>query len=549
MNYKNNKRNKKKKKMKKSKRPRIGLKINRNFGGNTATIGLGPRKRGQKVIDVRGGFISPKSIINKATSPDGISAINDFMKGRHTDGFTKVLKMAAAEHADKPLSVVFKAVESINKAQKTASGKPKKVKDIVFETLSNGQTALSRSMSQAARGVDSMHATVHKINCVTGKPTSKALLSLAKTESVTKSTIFDTKAQITELINRQSLSNSSGFNLRQFFLPSPRSYMTYLDLLTLMGPDMSDVQKGDGSVQNVYLSVMKARTELAIFNQNRDFPINIKIHLVHRNAPFGEEATGNNELEDLVQYCLWANPKVSDPQTIAGAIGRVPTFYQESAVSATALDQNNAAFHWEHSLKGKGLFDSVYFRTHFKIAKTFSKTLKPTDLLRFTHDHHFGGGIDAMQLGLYSRDAATVDQPRRLSPLSGYFYLIECKGAQNVEFAYQKDATTFESHIGTSPAYYMIDHRKTLTYISSKDADDLTTDGIVVEPVHMRVFTTDPIRFSSDALKTEFRVLSENVASNSTTGMGVGKGHTITLSDANLVTQSSSNPPTKDSGI
>lgn len=529
----------------------LSMNINKPYGP-AQTVSMGPRKPGGKAINIRGGFV-PQSVIKKIASPEGMNIINHIGSGNYGSAFQEAAKMALKEHADKPLGMVVNAVNNFNSAREASGQKPTTHRKRSFETLQNGQTVVSESDSVVQRGLDSLHNAVHKLVCYTGRPTSKSLRRIAKDNGVITSRVFDTRAQnvLTPTITRQQLTNSSGFNLRQFFIPPTRSFITYEDVFNAIGRQPHEFGKADGGITRAYASVLDTTTEFAIFNQSFGQSMNVKIHLVNRLTPRSDELTANSAIDELVNYCLFPNPKIVDPGTVDNYEGMVPSFYQESTVS---IDQGtsypNKSAHWEHSLKGKGLLDSSYFRQAFRIEKTFSKTIKPTDLWLFKHIHMHGGGVDLYKAQMYNKNnpVSPVDIDL-LEPVSDYFYIIESKGAQNVEIAFNRDATNFDSYIGVAPSFYLVDFRKTIRYVKSSDATDLNLDGITVNPGHVRIFWEDPVRTASDSVVTEFRVKSENIAFSEGSAT-VGKAYINSITDQVQSTRATSGQSqTKDTGV
>lgn len=516
----------------------LSMNIDKSYGP-TQTISMGPRKPGGKAINVRGGFV-PQSVIKKIASPEGMNIINHIGNGNYGSAFQEAAKMALKEHADKPLGMVVNAVNNFNSARESAGQKPTTHRKRSFETLPNGQTVVSESDRVVQRGLDSLHNAIHKLVCYTGRPTSRSLRRIAKDNGVITSRVFDTRAQnvLSPTITRQQLTNSSGFNLRQFFIPPTKSFITYEDVFNAIGRQPQEFGKADGGITRAYASVLDTTTEFAIFNQSFGQSMNVKVHLVNRLTPRSDELTANSAIDELVNYCLFPNPKIVDPGTVDNYEGMVPAFYQETTVS---IDQGtsypNKSAHWEHSLKGKGLLDSSYFRQAFRIEKTFSKTIKPTDLWLFKHVHMHGGGVDLYKAQMYNKNnpVSPVDIDL-LEPVSDYFYIIEAKGAQNVEISYNTSGTVLDSYIGVAPSFYLVDFRKTIRYVKSSDATDLNLDGITVNPGHVRIFWEDPVRTAADAVVTEFRVKSENIAFNEA-AVGVGKAFVNSITDQSLTSR------------
>lgn len=489
----------------------------------------------QGAISMRGGF-----------TPAFTGKTNPFTQGNVAEGIKAAAKVAMSAAAGDGVEVLQKVGEKITGDLKKSVEKPVTHRKGSFELLINGQIGAMKQQTVKAVGLDTLHTRVHKVKFITGKSTTKPLLNIAKQNGITKLAKFDTKAQGTNpAVTRAQLSNSSGFNLRQFFHVPLIASTSYFQLMDSIDKQANEIIRPDGSRATVLASILDTRTDFSIFNQSFALPMKIKIHMLYRKAPMADTALDQLPPEEIRQNCLWSDPKVVNPQTQPGAQGKVPTYFQESGVSTTG-NLVTQSIQWEHSLKGKGLLDSPYFRQNYQIVKTISKTLAPADLLRFSHIHRYGGGVDIYKATMWNDLDSGGQGINMNSPLNGYYYLLEVSGGQNVEIVYQKDATTFEPYIGVAPAFYFVDFKNTVRYARANDQPTVTDQGVNIDPCHIRVFIDDPVDGFSDATRTEFRVKSENIAQSSTLGMGVGKAHVVNITDSSISTSVTAASTTKD---
>jgi hypothetical protein len=503
------------------------------FKQKTKTGRIVPSDQG--TISMRGGF-----------SPAFKVKPNPFTQGNVAEGVKMAAKAALSAAKGDGVEVLQKVGEKITGDLKRTVEKPVNHRKGSFELLINGQIGALKQQTVKAVGLDSLHSRVHKVKYITGKSTTKPLLDMAKQNGITKIVKFDTKAQGTSpTITRAQLSNSSGFNLRQFFMPPLLSSPSYFSLFDSIDKTAAEIIRPDGARATLLASLLDVKTDFEVFNQNFSIPMKVKIHLLHRKSPMADSELDELPPQEIRAHCLWTDPKVANPQTLPGAVEKVPTFYQETPVSSTG-NISTQSIQWEHSLKGKGLLDSAYFRQNYQIVKTIQRTLKPSDLMRFSHIHRFGGGVDINKAIMWNDLDPTGQGINLNTPLHGYYYLFEVSGAQNVEIAYQKDATTFEPYIGIAPSFYFVDFRSTMRYVRGSSNPIISTAGVNIDPVQIRVFVDDPADGFSDAIRTEFRVRSENIAQSSTAGMGIGKAHIVSITDSTASSSMTNINSTKD---
>lgn len=386
------------------------------------------------------------------------------------------------------------------------------------------ETLVSGAATMRMRSHDNSPAVVHKVKCVTGRPTSKALKILAKTQPVVRTTLFDTKVQdfAAPSVPRGVLTNSSGFNTRQFHIPSRLATVHYSDILNITQASGSD-QRPDGLTQAVYASVLDTTTRFSIHNQSAYFPMKMKIHMV---KPLDVNPALYYAV-DIQTNCLHAN--LTSPPPSAAASKKVPIYYQASTVSATGAGAA-AQIHWEHSLKGNGLLDSPYFKNNYKIVKTFTQVIKPTDTMQFSHTHKYGGGVD-----IYSLLAQNVQGLEAGFLPTSYFYILETCGAQTGECTFLRSAGVLEPYYGVVPSFYLLEYQKVIRYITTSQSSlDLTDTGVPIAPIHLRYYSNDPSFLTPDNNQVEFRLLSENIRPSG--GVAVGQGYINTTTDTAVVT-------------
>lgn len=338
----------------------------------------------------------------------------------------------------------------------------------------------------------------YKTQFDSGRRTSSGIKMAAKLNGYSTDVLFDTKLQIISPlpISRAQLNFNHGFNSRQLAVLPARAYVNSGDLF-----DLFNLQSGDrpplDRYQRVYASIMKTSTDIVMYNQSTFFPITVKVHLIDVDTIQGNDLT--QSISDDFATNIWPRTSFSGGTSINA--GQVPLFFLHGEPQFfPSTDQSNEQVGIDMSLKTDGLTSSPYFREKYKIVKTFSKKLNPSDTWNFHHDHHHGGGIDVY--GILTDNLQPGAFPRVTRQPASYFYIIESYGVPCEGIRTLADEVS-ESYLGTSPGYFNIEYRKSITSVNSaSDTQNITLFGLDSK-IHVRVVENDPAGLASTGIQRE----------------------------------------------
>lgn len=400
---------------------------------------------------------------------------------------------------------------------------------------------LTENVVSAVKNIGTIEPKLsHKTKLTTGNPSSKTLLEMAKENGVETRTLFDSKmwgpstqeAPLGDIINRQVLSHSCGFNCRNFAVLGNLAYVTQRNFVEVAFPLVEggttyDVGTGVTSSLSdgrTYASVLETIAEIQLHNQSRFLPIELTVHVVCRSSNYfiidNSEPSINiaNELVKLIGEDDMGN--IRSPQRDG-----IPGWYLVGDKRVEADGYQSEFTSWNMLNSGKGLTSSPHFRDNYTIVESKTKTLEPNDSWQFRHEHQFGGGVDVdVIVGNYVQGTSTANN----TPLS-YFYIIESKGLP-CEGVYVAPGPVKEPRFGTSPGYYFIELRKSIKFVRPAESSrDLipglqTLGGPREKRIHTRTFTKNENDWVGVNERKPFYRLPEEVgvSINSTSGNTVG---------------------------
>jgi len=375
--------------------------------------------------------------------------------------------------------------------------------------------------------VDGVQPTiVHRKQVTTGRPTTRAVWNVVKSNGITRLVLFDTKfpasANIHDLTPDQK-DHASGFNQRCFTVLSPSTYVNHQDLLTISGIVPASTTEPAKS-QRAYLSILDTTTELQLHNQNANHSTMVKVHLVKslKEGDLPLETIQDNISEQVFN----ASTTVADPCA-------VPLWQQFSTPQKlSSADEAKVARSTSvsalMSVKGRGLLDSSHFRDHFEIVRTTGIKLMPGDILNYRHTHCYGPGFDTATLC----DAVTV---HRLNQPASYFYIIEQYGGDTVELTFCYAVGKYTSYLGKNPTFLAMEVRKSIRYaMAEATGEDFNINGVDTRPVHMRVWDSDS-NVTAGPTEKEFNLSNSLITSAATPPFGQGNITTRTnMAQSNL---------------
>lgn len=363
---------------------------------------------------------------------------------------------------------------------------------------------------------------VHKKRVTTGRPTTRSLWNIVKTNGLSRYVLFDTRfttAASKYEVTPVQKDHINGFNQRTFTVLSPSTYVNMSDII-----DITEVNTGSlpeiSSSSRKYASILDTTSEIMIHNQNRFHGAKVKIHLV---KPLKETSFPNlNTIQtNIAESVFNANVTIQEDC-------RVPLYQQFSVPvltsSADEAKQNNSTMvSVEMSLKGRGLLDSDYFRDHYEIVKTSGITLLAGETLNYRHTHCYGPGFDL---------AAVCDTTdgivyRETEPTS-YFFILEQVGSDTIELSYTYDTDKYNTYLGKNPVYLATEFRKSIRYVNLESAtSELDAGGVQPRAVHMR-FWDSKSEWTATSSEKEFNLPIANITSVSPAPVGSGNIFTMT---------------------
>jgi len=374
---------------------------------------------------------------------------------------------------------------------------------------------------------------VHKATCETGTPTSKSIQTAAKVLGgrVTRN-LVDTKLYLEDpggenfntFIARSQLDHAHGFNSKHlWFMPGAAS-PGCIDILRSCYNSDNRLDWSNGLFGNTtalgtetrLLSFMNFKTQMSFTNETAHIPIKLKLHLVQPKQRLDKKnitvtAGGGflNHYEDIrrnvFSFNAFDNKTLVDrfaiPKKEQHSLPFTEGSTEQTSIGGVVDTDNYRKLSLKVNLAPSAdLRSSEYFKTHYNILKTFSKTLDPNDVWRFTHTHHLGSGInwDDFRLGYLSMNFLNPNEaPNSLSlgndaPLA-CFYIVESVGVSVtavVGDAGVGSAVTKTSYQGTSPGNYHCEFKTSVTFAqpASSVAQGATVPFGMPEIVHQRVF-------------------------------------------------------------
>jgi len=400
----------------------------------------------------------------------------------------------------------------------------------------------------------------------TGHPTTKALKKVAKENGTTTMILYDTKVvdsganrEIEQLIPRGELDSGHGFNhktLRFLHGAASPGFRAMFD--GIFGKDnMAEAMvwaTRDTSFRfkdKRYASFMWLESKVSIFNESAYLPTKVKFHLIKplnklsKDDATNTESSKRNHLYDIADNVFNAQ----SVGTLSQSKFAIPNMYQYSVPLVFGNDQipgiastdNYKRVGMVVFLDNKAtLTSSAYFRENFKIEKTVTKTLQPSDTWIFTHRQHFGSGIDVdafragwcdMQFSLPSLATNNLNFIGNDVPI-GYIYAVEHVGVPVtcvVGDSNVAGVVTPSTYQGTSDGQIHMEYRSKLKFINSSQNNiiQIGADGSD-QFVHMRTFTNQD--FSYNVTERPRHVFPDNMV-DTLSGVTADKGYIPLVTD------------------
>lgn len=315
-----------------------------------------------------------------------------------------------------------------------------------------------------------------KTKAVLGKPSTSTLLRAArqngKEENLLHSTIHDDQLSTgIDALARIGLNQRFGFNMKQWYFPNQRAYMTIGDVGNQFisknsGP--SDLKTSSFNDYTLLGGLLYEKIKFRISNSSSYFPIKFKVHIMACESV--DKLTSNifNEM---------FNTFIDTQQD-----GRIPVLRQ-------LVDADTSGYYstcWTDPGVTMSMADR-FWRDN-DVVKTFSKRLRPGDVWELEYYVQCGAGVD-----LEKASAAKGSAPN--APLN-FYPIIEAQGLQ-CEIVKSSDLSTY---IGTSPGYWNLEMEKSFCAArssASKEIVDISSEQLVPGNYLIRPFSKvkeNPVR-------------------------------------------------------
>jgi hypothetical protein len=207
-------------------------------------------------------------------------------------------------------------------------------------------------------------------------------------------------------------------------------------------------------------------------------------------------------------------------------VGAIPQFYQHSSPTITqgsdTVNFTTGSSLCHVSLKGKGLYESDWFRSNIDIVETFQKKLEPGDYWNFKHNHSYGPGLDLKRFLSENHSSNFPNDGQndfvtdmRFMPVN-YFFIFEHTGSMCETKIRQSGQ--FDNYLGKSPGFVTFEYKT--AYLAAKCGCDEPATGADLQTA-VRYFVSDPSRDTQvtggegsnifDTKKREIFVLPNNL--------------------------------------
>lgn len=431
----------------------------------------------KKALKVRGGFAVPPRVraikIPKPTSKNIDDVIVDIaQKAAKTfvkKGYDTTASFVKRYAMRKALETGGKIIEMIH-----APGNDENAGGDVPSVLSNSISF--RNAADLTRGNAAKRS--YRTKFESGRPTSRTLRELGKENGVAKITVFDSKwyngeePETTDGLQRGSLSQGHGFNLRSFVCLPAASYVDrdQVARLTAINLNAANAISPVNMDQRILGSLMNTQSRIELMNQNRFYPIQFKIHVVavegsSFDAPDVLTSLAESVKNQMLEPSAFAdtNGDGVDEQFVFNNNQSIPDWFLVSNPARLEGIGQFAVTSWEQLRSGKGLESSEWFRENFNIVKTVTKTLDPGESWLFTHKHHFGGGFD---LTAWFSPKGSRD---RLTPCAYAFFIestgVPCEGVLLTTGANSQSIRN--PRLGTSPGRWFFEFQTKVEYVQA----------------------------------------------------------------------------------
>lgn len=427
------------------------------------------RKGTTKAMKTRGGFTTP---VNKAFVK---RAATRFVGQAKRDPVGTYMRMrVAGKQAHEAISKVAGELE-----KKTKTGV--KVNGVTYAAYDSGENATespgqklpmsySEGSSPIRRGGKVNDA--YTLRLKHGRPSTKSLRSLSRLHGSTVKKILSTEA-VTG--GRELFTVNYGFQQKAWTtLGNFTANFVVNDLEPLYG--LATMSQERNEKFKAYASVLNKYTTLKIANTSKYVTQTHKIHVVRGN----ETSVTIDKLWDGL-----VSPTAVQP---AQVVSTIPTMYQYTDRPGITNSVRSCKVDPKCQFR-----DSSYFRLNYEIVKTFTRTLKPDDVLDIKITEEFGPGIDLATMNeINFRDSES---------LVGCFIIIESYGSDCEGYS---RAVPTDRYIGTAPGQMQISSSKGVEYVNSNTTTIDSVTGEITLLNDIRVYKYDPFTLNVNTYRPNF---------------------------------------------
>lgn len=349
--------------------------------------------------------------------------------------------------------------------------------------------------------------TVHKTSYHTGLKPSRALRDAVRENGGVNRVLSNSMITYSTVASRNILTQGSGFNQKQYHVPSIRFQVPITFVKDLIGYNLGLAQDSN-DFSRAFSNVLNIKQQFMIKNTSLNLPMEFTIHLVKIKDRTAAAASLNSLLvRTFYDQVDWAEGGGDDFSAGAQKKGLVPKYYQHSPLvfEGLGIDQAGSV---QVSNKMKSLNYSANFRVAAKIVESFTKTIPPGDYWNFSHTHHCGSGIDLEAIFRQTDDGFGtpsegslgfgMDEAQFIPFHYGVIFEVKGKMAEAYEIP---ELNAVNTYLGTSPTYYAYESKTSAYFASATPLANNNDNNFVATPGY-RVYQSSDRLMSYGAVST-----------------------------------------------
>lgn len=321
--------------------------------------------------------------------------------------------------------------------------------------------SVTNSQSKVSLANVSDDRCIHKTVYETGVRSTSAVLTAKKVGGSAYRVLVDSKIDVSSLIDRNILTQGSGFNQKQYHVPPIKAQVATKYIKDLVNLDATLLSERFAA-GTVYSNVMSIKQQFMIKNNSFSMPMDFTIHLVK----IKNNAYSPISLNSMFARAFYDADDFSGGNEIdftTAKRGFVPKYLQHTGLDQ-AGDGDMQSSSVQVSNKMTSLKSSSSMRAGLDFVESFKKTIAPGDYWNFSHIHNCGAGID---LRMVYRSANVINEASQTAfglrdaqdqqPFT-FGVIFETKGKMSEAFSIPAE-NSINTYLGTSPTYYMYEFK------------------------------------------------------------------------------------------